>query len=92
MSFSFQVKYYNTYVLKKIADSSLSDRNWYIEEARIKEDSKFLFVKDYLNLARCAGFRPGLEILNLKHKHCTELTDIHNPNLKTIRFDVYFRS
>jgi len=60
------------------------------DEARIKEDSKFLFVKDYLNLARCAGFRPGLEILNLKHKHCTELTDIHNPNLKTIRFDVYF--
>ena len=36
MSFSFQVKYYNTYVLKKIADSSLSDRNWYIEEARIR--------------------------------------------------------
>ena len=36
MSFSFQVKYYNTYVLKKIADSLLSDRNWYIEEARIR--------------------------------------------------------
>ena len=36
MSFSLQVKYYNTYVLKKIADSSASDRNWYIEEARIR--------------------------------------------------------
>ena len=36
MGFSLQVKYYNTYVLKKIADSSLSDRNWYIEEARIR--------------------------------------------------------
>jgi len=36
MGFSLQVKYYNTYVLKKIADSSVSDRNWYIEEARIR--------------------------------------------------------
>ena len=36
MGFPLQVKYYNTYVLKKIADSSLSDRNWYIEEARIR--------------------------------------------------------
>ena len=36
MGFSLQVKYYNTYVLKKIADSSFSDRNWYIEEARIR--------------------------------------------------------
>ena len=59
-------------------------------EARINEDSKYLSVKDYLNLARCAGFRPGLEILNLKHKHCTEVTDIKNPKIKTIRFDVYF--
>ena len=36
MGFSLQVKYYNTYVLKKIADSLVSDRNWYIEEARIR--------------------------------------------------------
>ena len=36
MGFPLQIKYYNTYVLKKIADSSLSDRNWYVEESRIR--------------------------------------------------------
>ena len=29
-------------------------------------------------------------LLNLKHKHCTEVTDIKNPKIKTIRFNVYF--
>ena len=59
-------------------------------EAKINEDKKYLEVKDYLNLARCAGFRPGLEILNLRYKDCTVITDIKNPKLKTLRFDVYF--
>ena len=36
MGFPLQIKYYNTYVLKKIADSTVSDRNWYVEESRIR--------------------------------------------------------
>ena len=36
MGFQIQVKYYNTYVLKRLAVSSIQDRNWYIEEARIR--------------------------------------------------------
>ena len=36
MGFPLQIKYYNTYVLKKIADSTVSDRSWYVEESRIR--------------------------------------------------------
>ena len=36
MAFQIQIKYYNTYVLKKLAASTIQDRNWYIEEARIR--------------------------------------------------------
>jgi len=36
MPATIQVKYYNTFILKKIAASSILDRCWYIEEARIR--------------------------------------------------------
>ena len=37
MPATIQVKYYNTYVLKRIVPATLSsDLNWYVEEARIR--------------------------------------------------------
>ena len=36
MPATIQVKYYNTYILKKIVPTNISDRNWYVEEARIR--------------------------------------------------------
>jgi len=36
MPATIQVKYYNTFILKKIAASTILDRCWYVEEARIR--------------------------------------------------------
>ena len=60
------------------------------QQSMLKEDKFLLEVKDYLNLCRCAGFRPGLEVLNIRNKHITEIADIKNPKIRTLRFDVYF--
>ena len=40
------------------------------EEFKKTEDKFYLFVKDYLNLIRSAGFRPGIEPLKIKNFQC----------------------
>ena len=39
-------------------------------EFKRTEDKFYLFVKDYLNLIRSAGFRPGIEPLKIKNFQC----------------------
>ena len=59
------------------------------ELANTKEDIFFLGSKDYFNVCRSAGFRPGLEVLNLKRKDYKFLTDAKDPNYKVLEYTVW---
>lgn len=59
------------------------------EEYSKKEDKFYLELKDYFNLCRSGGFRPGLEVLNIKKKDFQYLTDAKNPKLRVLEFTVY---
>ena len=49
-------------------------------------DDYHIQAKDYFNLLRCAGFRPGLEPLNLKRKDCRIVKEVNGTELV---FDVW---
>ena len=53
------------------------------------KDIWWLEFKDYLNLLRSAGFRPGLEPLNLKRKDFRFVSSKKNPNDKELVFDIW---
>jgi len=59
------------------------------ELANTKKDIFFLGSKDYFNVCRSAGFRPGLEVLNLKRKDYKFLTDAKDPNYKVLEYTVW---
>src|SRR6056300_221442 len=59
------------------------------EEYSKKEDKFYLELKDYFNLCRSGGFRPGLEVLNIKKKDFQYLIDAKNPKLRVLEFTVY---
>ena len=48
----------------------------------------FLECKDYYNLLRCAGFRPGLEPLNMKRSDYEFIKDRYNPETDILKFTV----
>jgi len=54
-----------------------------------KKNIFYLDSKDFFNLCRCAGFRPGLEVLNLKRKDFHYETDAKDSKYKILRFDVW---
>ena len=49
------------------------------EEYNETKDKFFLELKDYINLIRSAGFRPGVEPLKIKRHQFNFLTDKENP-------------
>jgi len=59
------------------------------EEYNKTKDIWWLDFKDYLNLLRSAGFRPGLEPLNLKRKDFRYVSSKSNPNQTELIFDVW---
>ena len=59
------------------------------ELANTKKDIFFLDCKDYFNVCRSAGFRPGLEVLNLKRKDYKFLTDSKDPNYKVLEYTIW---
>ena len=59
------------------------------ELANTKKDIFFLGSKDYFNVCRSAGFRRGLEVLNLKRKDYKFLTDAKDPNYKVLEYTVW---
>lgn len=59
------------------------------EEYNKTKDIFFLESKDYYNLLRSAGFRPGLEPLNLKRKDYRFVPNKNNPNQIELFFDIY---
>ncbi|MDA7733567.1 hypothetical protein N8841_03680 [Candidatus Pelagibacter sp.] len=52
------------------------------------EDMYFLECKDYFNLLRSAGFRPGLEPLNMKQSDYEFIKDRDNPETDILKFTV----
>ena len=59
------------------------------EEYNSTNDIFFLECKDYFNLLRSAGFRPGLEPLNLKRKDFEFISSPNNPDEKFLKFTVW---
>jgi integrase len=59
------------------------------EEYNSTNDSFFLECKDYFNLLRSAGFRPGLEPLNLKRKDFEFISSPNNLDEKFLKFTVW---
>jgi len=59
------------------------------QEYNMTKDIFWLEFKDYLNLLRCAGFRPGLEPLSLKRKDFRYVSNKNNPNDSELMFDIW---
>jgi integrase len=59
------------------------------EEYNSTNDIFFLECKDYFNLLRSAGFRPGLEPLNLKRKDFEFISSPNNQDEKFLKFTVW---
>ena len=53
------------------------------------EDKEYLEVKDYINLIRSAGFRPGIQPLMIKNFQYQYLTDKDNPNEPILQFTLF---
>ena len=58
------------------------------EEFNKTKDMFFLECKDYFNLLRSAGFRPGLEPLNMKRSDYQFIKDRDNPETDILKFTV----
>ena len=59
------------------------------EEYNSTNDIFFLECKDYFNLLRSAGFRPGLEPLNLKRKDFEFISSPNNSDEKFLKFTIW---
>ena len=53
------------------------------------KDKEYLEVKDYINLIRSAGFRPGIQPLVIKNFQYQFLTDKENPNEPILQFTLF---
>lgn len=59
------------------------------EEYSKTKDDYYLGCKDYYNLCRSAGFRPGLEPLSLRRKDFEFISSPKNPNEKKLKFTIW---
>ena len=59
------------------------------EMSNLLNDDFFLHSKDYYNLLRCAGFRPGLEPLSLKRKDFEYISSPDNPKQQYLKFTIW---
>ena len=59
------------------------------ELSKQKEDKEYLEVKDYINLIRSAGFRPGIQPLMIKNWQYQYLTDKENLNEPILQFTLF---
>ena len=53
------------------------------------EDKEYLEIKDYINLIRSAGFRPGIQPLMIKNFQYSYLTDKENPSEPILKFVLF---
>ena len=59
------------------------------EEYNSTKDNFFLELKDYINLLRSAGFRPGIEPLKIKRHQFNFITDKENPTEPILVFTLF---
>ena len=59
------------------------------EEFKITKDREYLEIKDYINLIRSGGFRPGIQPLLIKNFQYQFLTDKENPNEPILQFTLF---
>ena len=59
------------------------------EEYSKKEDKFYLELKDYFNLCRSGGFRPGIQPLMIKNFQYQYLTDKTNPDEPILQFTLF---
>ena len=51
--------------------------------------SDYLGIKDFVNLCRSAGFRPGMQLLHIKNFQYSYITDKLNPNEPILKFVLF---
>ena len=59
------------------------------EEFKTTKDREYLEIKDYINLIRSGGFRPGIQPLLIKNFQYQFLTDKENPNEPILQFTLF---
>jgi len=59
------------------------------EEYSKTKDDYYFGCKDYYNLCRSAGFRPGLEPLSIRRKDFEFISSPKNPNEKKLKFTIW---
>ena len=59
------------------------------DEFKRTNDKEYLEIKDYINLIRSAGFRPGIQPLMIKNFQYQFLTDRENPNEPILQFTLF---
>ena len=59
------------------------------EEFNSSKDKFYLELKDYINLIRSAGFRPGIEPLKIKRFQFNFITDKDNPTEPILMFNLF---
>jgi hypothetical protein len=55
----------------------------------ITTSADYLGIKDFVNLCRSAGFRPGMQLLHIKNFQYSYITDKLNPNEKILKFVLF---
>ena len=58
-------------------------------EYKKTKNKEYLEIKDYINLIRSAGFRPGIQPLMIKNFQYQFLTDKENPNEPILQFTLF---
>ena len=59
------------------------------DEYKRTKDKEYFEIKDYINLIRSAGFRPGIQPLMIKNFQYQFLTDKENPNEPILQFTLF---
>ena len=59
------------------------------KEYKKTKNKEYLEIKDYINLIRSAGFRPGIQPLMIKNFQYQFLTDKENPNEPILQFTLF---
>ena len=59
------------------------------DEYKRTKDKEYLEIKDYINLIRSGGFRPGIQPLMIKNFQYQFLTDKENPNEPILQFTLF---
>ena len=60
-----------------------------IQNNVLTTSADYLGIKDFVNLCRSAGFRPGMQLLHIKNFQYSYITDKLNPNEPILKFILF---